>query len=434
MKLPLTLTFVILVAGSFWGWHEHQALSALNEQRRQVLSEVESYGIPTDLKTPFQPTKLSSRTKAKDAAQVKDYANRLVDFAKRMEAMQKSGEQGGPEFQKEVMEIIGGMLDLNGEQLKILVDDLRGRTDISDEMRKNMIGFSIMMLAQDHPQQAIALFTESSDLMKMDGMGKMILSQSLTRWAQDQPDEALRWIEKNKEKYPDLVNDESKNSILKGAAQKDIRLAIQLMEELKLKDGWREIVSVAETPEDQAALLTAIRNSSAENEGEEDSSRKKGMDALADKIAAGGFEKATAFMKANQLSEDEISSLVRNLNYSETKDDTGKWLDWMSTQTLDAKDSQRRAESLVRNWTESDYKSAGEWLNQSQAGPVKDAATRSYIKTVAPYDSEVAVQWADTLPADKKGKAMKDILDQLKGKDSQAAEAFAQKYHLGKEE
>ena len=73
------------------------------------------------------------------------------------------------------------MLSLNGDELKILIAELRGRTDMDDEMRKGMIGFSIMMLAQEHPEKALAIFTESSDLLEDNPMREHVLSSSLTQ-------------------------------------------------------------------------------------------------------------------------------------------------------------------------------------------------------------------------------------------------------------
>lgn len=49
----------------------------------------------------------------------------------------------------------------------------------------------------------------------------------------------------------------------------------------------------------------------------------------------------------------------------------------------------------------------------------------SYLEAVAPYDSEVAAQWAETLSGEKRTSAMMRIRDALKAKDQPAAAEFA---------
>jgi hypothetical protein len=47
------------------------------------------------------------------------------------------------------------------------------------------------------------------------------------------------------------------------------------------------------------------------------------------------------------------------------------------------------------------------------------------VETVAPYDPDVAAQWADTLTGEKKDDALKRIHEALQQKDKPAAEKFA---------
>ena len=62
------------------------------------------------------------------------------------------------------------------------------------------------------------------------------------------------------------------------------------------------------------------------------------------------------------------------------------------------------------------------------AGPIKEIATISYLETVAPYDPEVAAQWAATLSADMRASSMRNIYESLKRKDEAAAEDFATRH------
>jgi hypothetical protein len=436
MKLPLALTVIILAAGSFWGVREHSALTTLRERHRQVVDEAAALGVSTDAAKPFSPTKASKREREDSTLKVRDFSDKLVAFAKQMEEMEKSGEQPDQEQQKRIMDIIDGMLSLNGDELKILIAELRGRSDISDEMRKNMIGFSIIMLAQQHPQTALALFTESSDLMEDNPMSEHVLSSALTQWAKDQPLAAVEWIKKNSGKHKELVTEEAKRAVIAGAAKNDFSLAFQLADELMpgVNDGstLSAMLQSAETPERKAELLAAIRKqaSSIKDKAESDKFLKSGTMRLFSKVSGSGFDKTMNWLKTANLSEDDAINLAEGLHYEHTKADTGKWLDWMAARSADGNKNESATRNLVRNWTEQDYKAAGEWLAKSHAGPLKETATLSYLETVAPYDPEVATQWAGTLPADKQAAAMMNIHEALQQKDKAAAEEFAKRHGI----
>lgn len=439
MKLPLILTFVILAAGSFWGVHETRVLTKLRETHRLVVQEATALGVSADAsKSPTQ-TKATKRQREDSNRKAREFANTLVAFAREMKEMETSGKQPDGEMQKRIMEIVDGMLSLNAGELKILIADLRDRSELDDEMRKNMIGFSIMMLAQQHPQTALAIFTESSDLLDKDFMGAHVLSAALSQWAKDQPLAALEWIKKNAEKHPDLVTDDAKVAVITGAAQSDFGLAFQLAAELKLPAAegsmLRRMIDSANTPERQGEFLAALRKQAANTTDKEQAGKlmQSGLGGLFSKVAESGFDKTMAWMESANLSAAESADMADRLNYHSTKADTGKWLDWMASQGVDSEKSRIRTQNLVRQWTQNDYKAAGEWLAKSPAGPPKETATMAYLETVAPYNPEVAEQWAQTLTAKGRPEAMRSIHNALKQKDPAAAEEFAKRHGIGDE-
>ena len=136
------------------------------------------------------------------------------------------------------------------------------------------------------------------------------------------------------------------------------------------------------------------------------------------------------WIQSADLSRTETASLVESLNYDLTKGNTGKWLDWIATQPAAGNQAEATTRNLVHNWTEKDYKAAGEWLAQCPAGPTKEAATLSYLETIAPYEPDAAAQWAATLPAAKQKGALQAIYQTLERKDKATAEAFAARHGL----
>jgi hypothetical protein len=337
MKFPVTLTLVILAAASFWGMRERRILLTLREEHRKVVHEAASLGVSTDLSTPFTPTKGNMRQREDSTRKVRDFAASLVSFAKEMKEREKSGKEPDAAMQKRLMEMLEGILSLNGSELKILIAEIRGRSDLDDEMRKEMIGFSIMMLAQQHPQAALALYTESSDMMEGLPMGRHIVSSALGQWAKDQPLEAIEWIKSHSGKHKDLVTDEVKHSALAGAARTDFGLAFQLAGEIHvpLTDGslLHTMADSATTAEKRTEFLAALRKQAALLNDKEaaDLLLKSGANALFSQAAKDGYDKTVAWIDSAKLGPDERAEFVDGLNYHHTRSETGKWLDWISS-------------------------------------------------------------------------------------------------------
>jgi hypothetical protein len=120
------------------------------------------------------------------------------------------------------------------------------------------------------------------------------------------------------------------------------------------------------------------------------------------------------------------TAIIRQLDYTDTAADTGKWLDWLSPPGTPGGEAATRR--LMREWTRNDYKAAGEWL--AAATPPRDTAVMSYLETVAPYDPEVAARWAGTLTGGRAADAMKRIHAALQAADSGAASDFARRHGL----
>ena len=87
MKLPLVLTAVILASGLFWGAREHAALARLRERHRQVSEQAAELGVSTDSSNPLAQAKPAKRQREDAARKVKDFADKLVAFAKEMKEL-----------------------------------------------------------------------------------------------------------------------------------------------------------------------------------------------------------------------------------------------------------------------------------------------------------------------------------------------------------
>jgi hypothetical protein len=294
-----------------------------------------------------------------------------------------------------------------------------------------------MTLANDHPQAALTLFTESSDLLKDNPMGNHVVSMALGRWAKDDPLGALDWVRKNGEKFPDLVTDDAKRGLISGAAAQDPKLALKLIGELKLKDAdqtIRHITSAAKTPEQRSATLAALREHAATltDQAARDSLMNSAVSSLARSAAKDGFQEGSQWISNAGLSPKELENISGSLAHTVKPAETGQWIEWLG-EKLPSDKADRSIGGMIQNWTQKDYRAAGTWLASAADGPTKQAAVRSYAETVASHDPQTAAQWALTLPADeKRAQTLQRIHQQWPKDDANGAAAFAKEHGITK--
>ncbi|MES2660174.1 MAG: hypothetical protein V4689_16240 [Verrucomicrobiota bacterium] len=434
MKISIALSLLILAIGATFGWQDHQRLATVRESHAKLVAEAAKSGITLDPANPEDGVRVTKREREDKEKDAKKAAVEFIAFAKEMEAMEKKGGEPDEATQKKIMEFMDRMMSLDAAQLKILIAEVRANKELKDESREGLIGFSIMTLASDHPQAALALFTESSDLFKDNGMGKHVISSSLAKWAKDDPMGALEWVRTNGEKFPDLINDDAKRGMISGAAVNDPKLAFRLISELGLKDGdnaLRSIVDAAKTPEDRTATLAALREHLASlPEGEmRDQASKSAMLSLAQNAAKEGFEAGSKWIENAGFTPDQLIE-ISGFSYNVRGDETGQWVEWMGENLPEGKSS-NGIRNMVRNWTENDYQAAGKWLAATPDGPAKNISIRTYAETVARYEPESAAQWAMTLPPGKdREETLKNIYQRWPKDDEAAKEAFAKEHGI----
>lgn len=363
MRISIALSFLILAIGAAIGWQDHRRLLSVTEVHRQLVTEAATLGIVTDPSNPSAAPRITKHERENREVSAKDTAAELIAFAKEMDALEKSGKHQPDDmiaFQKRILEMMDKMAALDSEGVKTLIAQIRATTDLKDDTRTGIIGFSIMTLATDHPQAALALFTESGDLLKDSGMGKHVITSALARWAKDDPLAALDWARKNSELHPDLVTDEAKRGIIKGAAINDPKLAFKLIGELKISDengsAVREIIGAAKTDEDRTATLAALRDElGTMSDGTKATKlQSAALSGLATNLAESGYDSAQKWLATAKLNPGELAAFAGGLASTNKNADTGKWVEWIGA-TQPASDMKNTVPDMVRNWTQNDY-------------------------------------------------------------------------------
>ena len=439
MKISLTLAVLILAAAALFGWKDHQTLSKTRENHEALIQEARALGLdPAALASQNKASPLTRLTRDSGGdkeAEAKTFAAELIAFAKEMEEFGKTGKEPDEEMQKRTLSMIERMGRLDISQMKTLVAELRADTTIDDKMRRDMTGFAVMSLSENHPQAALALFTESSHLFDKNGRSQHIVASALSQWAQDDPMGALDWIEANAEKHPDTISDHAKRSVLTGTARQDPRLAFQLLDDLGFAGGMvgNSIANGATNPAERTAVLSALRDhlKTVTNPETRERLLSSTMGTMCQQAISDGFDAAASWLDSASFNAEETEAFANGLNFWERRDDTGKWIEWLGGELPQDK-LEQKVGHLMRDWTNNDYEAAGQWLQDADEGPSKQAAVASYAKTVAPYEPDVAAQWAVTLPAGEQRDALvKTVYEEWKMKDEAAAAEFAKRQGIG---
>ncbi|MEO5713986.1 MAG: hypothetical protein ABIT37_10915 [Luteolibacter sp.] len=435
MKISIALSVIILAIGLATGFMHQQQLTVLRQDRGQLAAQAEKLGLRVESPNQSGQPKITKRQREDRDNQTRSVSSQVTAFARAMEEHEKNGGDSDAEFQKQGMELMERLMDLDPAQLKFVIANLRADQGLSEDTRRNMIGFSIMMLAEEHPAAALSLFTASSDLMDDSDMGQQVIISSLGKLAKEDPRAALAWIQENSKNHPELADDDAKCSVLAGAAQSDPKLAFKLMTELGLKETPGAIQSITEagkTPQERAAILSAFRDhlASISDPTERDAQREEALGGLARTITGESFDSVTKWVSSQNLSPEESDQFAGGISFDTTKAETGKWIEWM-TKTLPPDKLGEHVGDLVGQWTQQDYLSAGKWLTAEPEGPAKTAAVKSYAETVAEYEPQVAVQWAMTMPAGQEREdTLKSIYENWPNKDAAAKAAFAAEHGI----
>jgi hypothetical protein len=434
MKTSLLLTALILAAAGLLGWRQQGQLTRVRETHQAALADARALGLAADDiaagKIPL-PAKRAREDAADRSAAAKAFAAELIAFAAEMKARQEAGDAMDAPMQKRIAELLVTLGEFDPAQIKILIAELRACDTLDRDMRRGVLGLAIMTLAERQPESALALFTESSDLVEAEGMMEHVLAQAIEKLAESNPNAALEWLRANGKKFPDLIGENTRLAVVAGAAKLDPKLALGLADELDLVDDNRapqvaaRLAAAATTAEERSALLAALRGAAENND-----LVSATLTSLASGLANDGFDDASAWLATAKLDDAERESFLNGLGQYSMGEDTGKWLDWMGDQ-LPPDQQATRIGRIVGAWTTRDHQAAGEWIRQTSDGPVKETAVAAYAETVAPYEPAAAAQWALTLPAgERRTELIEQIHEEWKKKDEAAAADFAREHDL----
>jgi len=426
MKISIAISILILLIAAAVGFNDRQKLSETRLSHAKLVAEAAELGVSIELETVDGEGLMTKRAREDKEVEAKAAAKDMIAFALEMEKFKETGGQPDETMQQRITDFMDRMLSLDSSQLKILIAEFRASTEMNAETRDGMIVFAIMTLANDHPEAALSIFTESGDLVGNAMMAKHLLSSSLTTWATKDPDAALEWIRENGKKHPDLITNDVKAGLVQGAAINDMERGFDLIPELGLEKpdpALHRIAHGVKTPEERTQFLTLLRKYSKDIKDGGSDSGKSSLSSLADGIAKDGFEAGSKWMTDNKLTPGETIVLASTIGYSAQSSEKGQWIAWMG-ENLGKGERDQQIRSTVINWTRSDYRAAGEWLASAPEGPTKMASVKGYVAAVSKYDPQTATQWALTLPVgEERNSALNTVFQNMPKETAAGQEA-----------
>jgi len=436
MKTSITLSVLIAAFAGLFGWQGQQRLANAEEAHAELVADATRLGLSTDTSDPNADIRFSRGERVDRSANGKEIAVDLIAFAKEIEERQKKGNAGEDDqtMQQRMLHMMDRIAALDPTALKSFIEEVRSTTEIKEEMKEGLIGFSIMMLAGDHPQAALTIYTEMGDVLKNQNLKEQVASNALAEWAKKSPEAALEWVRKNGEAHPDVVTETAKIGIIKGAATGDPSLAFKLIDELKIddpKDAINGMINHARTPAERTALLENLREylDTVTDRKKRDQLERSSVLNLAREAAKEGFESGSGWLESAKLTAKDLENIGNGgmAVYELKGQDPGKWINWMGEE-IPGDQSKGGIHNMMSTWAQQDYKAAGLWLDQAPAGPAKDTSIRAYSVAVAKYDPAAASQWADLLPPGKdKDITIRQIHNNWPKKD-EASKAAAAEY------
>ena len=431
MQTPIIATLVILTGGAGLCWHTQQQLSSIRLTHEELLGTAAQLGITMDPAHPGNLLYLTNHGRVGREVGVQLAAAEFIAFAKDMAAYTEAGgnQLAGP-MQQRLMEFMDRMMALNSAQFKALIAEVAANNELKDEIRQDLIGFSIMTLANEQPHAALRIFDESSALFTDTRVGARVLATSLACWAKDDPLAALKWLHHHAGKKAGLITEDTKLGMVSAAAIQYPKFAFKLIADLDLNDAPHAIqcvVDAADTPQQRSATIAGLR---AYLDTLNDATAKEATaSSVFHDLALGsmrdGFESASQWLASARLTPTELENFAAGLTPQPKSADTGRWIEWLGN-ALPPEQAEERIRGFVSTWTQNDCQAAGQWLGSAADSAAKHTAIRAYAETVASYHPQVAAQWALTMPeGDERDATLKQIYQNWPKTDAAAIEAAA---------
>lgn len=253
--------------------------------------------------------------------------------------------------------------------MKALLAEIQTSPDLNQQTRGMLRSSCTTVLANDHPQAALGMFTSSPELFAEYGMG--LVCTALASWSRSDLTAALEWLKKNQPYSP-----YAESGIISAVAEQDPQYAFRLIGQLDLKDkhqaAW-QIVNSAKTFEQKSATLAGLREylPTIQTGDALDHYGESYLRLLAADMHREDIEAITGWISESKLTPQELDPFLDGLANATQSDETGRWIEWMR-HSLPTEQADRRIENLINNWVTRDHQAATQWAERQPKGKDRD--------------------------------------------------------------
>lgn len=402
MRVPLPATILLLAVLAGFAWHNQHRLNNLRATHRDLSAQAAARGIVLRPNDSGRVARKARRPRTDSGTEGTRIATEFLAYAAEMKALGQEIQAADLATRQRMMDQLDRIMALNGTQLEHLIGEILAAGDAEDRMRRELLIFSVKRLSIDHPQDTLALLTESSELRDLLNLNSpdttaSLVARALGSWTSLQPAKALAWFREHRDSLSETSLSRAKSSLIYGLAARDLRLALTLRDEFgESPSGAQYLLSrVDQSPQARTAALAVIREWSTTIADKEQ--RTKVLNHCLTKLALGndsasaGFQTTTQWVEAAKLSPKELEFLTRrdqlDLTYYIKPEETGQWLEWFGT-SYPPEISSNRISQLMTNRRTKD--AAEEWLASAPDSPAKREAIRAYATALARRDPQAA--------------------------------------------
>ena len=366
MKISIAVSILILALGAMLGWQDRQQLATLRTIQNQLTAEAAQLGSSSEA------AQVTKRERPTRATAVTLSTDEIIEMAKEMEQTSIFASSYHSACNALQLRILETLSTLDSTGLISLLTKIHADQNLNPATRSNLSYSCFTVLANDHPQAALALFTGSPEFFAEGDRGRGMVLTALACLARDNLSAALDWLQS----HPQHFHEEAKGEIISAIAEQDALLAHRLITDLNFKISSYSLLQIQKsqkTWEGKSTALTGLREylATIPNEESRDELARISLSGLASALAKEDFDFATRWISRENLTSKELGQFIGGLSISTTHPEIGRWIEWMR-QSAPSNSPDSRVGHHINLWTEFDYQAAMRWALTQAPGRDRD--------------------------------------------------------------
>ena len=354
MRISIVASLLVLAAGAGLGWRDWQQIAILQTTRRDLAGEEAKLGAPPE--SALISGRSTKRKRPTPAVGAELSTASLVGLSMEILSLNSAGGLQFHAINALHLRILDSLSAMDAAGLESFLAETCTNPDLDPRIRQLLAASCTTVLANDHPQAALAIFIGSPELFTDGDRGRSLVITALACWARKDPAAALDWEKNHSPKEWD-----AKPEIISAVAEQDARLAFRLISSPDFK-AIGNIIDSAQTLDEKSAALAGLRVHLATIQDEKIRARvsKLSLGGLASRIDRESCERATRWISESNFTPQELRHFIDRLHFPTKANEPGGWIDWIR-QSLPASEADPIIENLILEWAAGDYEAAARW-------------------------------------------------------------------------